>query len=154
VFKVIPKWKPSWKWVVETKFNLVGLCVQPVQVFEMASENEASCVCDPNFAVICSFLEKFAQPCGITHPNFAELQKMLENKEEGRFLTLDLGSSLGSVLLHQYFRLLRLHRRENTLTGFIFLFHCIIQTFSHYQAVTYNAIFLWQPWLVFMAISM
>ena len=49
----------------------------------MASDNEASCVCDPNFAVICSFLEKFAKSCGITHPNFLELQEMLENSQEG-----------------------------------------------------------------------
>jgi remodeling and spacing factor 1 len=49
----------------------------------MASDNEASCVCDPNFAVICSFLEKFGKSCGITYPNFMELQEMLENSQEG-----------------------------------------------------------------------
>ncbi|KAK7864582.1 hypothetical protein R5R35_003175 [Gryllus longicercus] len=48
----------------------------------MASDNETSCVCDPNFAVICSFLEKFAKSCGISHPNILELQEMLENSQE------------------------------------------------------------------------
>ncbi|XP_061942642.1 uncharacterized protein LOC108000251 [Apis cerana] len=48
----------------------------------MASDNEASCASDPNFAVICSFLECFGKSCGIVYPDIAHLQEMLENTQE------------------------------------------------------------------------
>ncbi|KAJ8941452.1 hypothetical protein NQ318_016892 [Aromia moschata] len=48
----------------------------------MASDIEASCENDPNFAVICAFLEKFGAKCGLPTVDFLELQKMLENSEE------------------------------------------------------------------------
>ncbi|XP_043273191.1 uncharacterized protein [Venturia canescens] len=48
----------------------------------MASDNEASCVSDPNFAVICSFLECFGKSCGINYPDIARLQEMLEDTQE------------------------------------------------------------------------
>lgn len=50
---------------------------------KMASDNEASCASDPNFAVICSFLECFGKPCGIVYPDIARLQEMLENIQDG-----------------------------------------------------------------------
>lgn len=49
----------------------------------MASDNEASCENDPNFAVICSFFEKFGVVCGLNTVDFVELQEMLENTHEG-----------------------------------------------------------------------
>lgn len=51
----------------------------------MATDKEASysCASDPNFAVICSFLDKFAPQCGITFPSFADLQDMLEDTQQG-----------------------------------------------------------------------
>ncbi|CAD6228659.1 GSCOCG00006484001-RA-CDS [Cotesia congregata] len=48
----------------------------------MASDNEASCVSDPNFAVICSFLECFGKSCGIEYPDIKTLQKMIEDTHE------------------------------------------------------------------------
>uniref|UniRef100_A0A0C9PW04 RSF1_0 protein n=1 Tax=Fopius arisanus TaxID=64838 RepID=A0A0C9PW04_9HYME len=48
----------------------------------MASDNEASCVSDPNFAVICSFLEFFGKSCGISYPDIAKLQSMLEDNHD------------------------------------------------------------------------
>jgi remodeling and spacing factor 1 len=48
----------------------------------MASDNEASCESDPNFAVICAFMEKFGVTCGLASIDFLELQEMLENTQE------------------------------------------------------------------------
>lgn len=49
----------------------------------MASDNEACCESDPNFAVICGFLEKFGVTCGLANIDFLDLQDMLENNQEG-----------------------------------------------------------------------
>lgn len=49
----------------------------------MAAENEATCESDPNFAVICGFLEKFGGTCGLANIDFLDLQQMLENTHEG-----------------------------------------------------------------------
>lgn len=59
------------------------MCVLFGCAVQMASENDSSCVSDPNFAIICSFLEKFGKVCGITYPDFNELQEMIENTQEG-----------------------------------------------------------------------
>ncbi|XP_046742733.1 uncharacterized protein LOC124409265 [Diprion similis] len=56
----------------------------------MASDNEASCVSDPNFAVICSFLECFGKSCGIEYPDIALLQEMVENAQEVPQQLIDL----------------------------------------------------------------
>lgn len=44
-----------------------------------------SCHGDPNFAIVCAFLQKFAGKLNITYPNFAELQSMLENTDERKY---------------------------------------------------------------------
>lgn len=44
--------------------------------------NLYSCVNDPNFTIICMFLEKFADACGIYQINIADLSAMLENNKE------------------------------------------------------------------------
>ncbi|XP_024890137.1 uncharacterized protein LOC112466317 isoform X1 [Temnothorax curvispinosus] len=56
----------------------------------MASDNEASCASDPNFAVICSFLGCFGKSCGIIYPDIARLQEMLENTQEVSRELIDL----------------------------------------------------------------
>ncbi|KAK4883507.1 hypothetical protein RN001_006826 [Aquatica leii] len=48
----------------------------------MASDGEACCESDPNFAVICGFLEKFGVSCGLANIDFLDLQDMLENNQE------------------------------------------------------------------------
>nr|XP_023013734.1 remodeling and spacing factor 1 [Leptinotarsa decemlineata] len=48
----------------------------------MASDVEATCENDPNFAVICAFLEKFGTQCGLPRADFLELQGMLEDTDE------------------------------------------------------------------------
>lgn len=43
----------------------------------------SSCLNDPNYAIICVFLQKFGPLLNIAHPNFQELQQMIENTDEG-----------------------------------------------------------------------
>lgn len=45
---------------------------------------ENNCIGDPNFAIICSFLEHFAKLCGVTYPTFEELQDMLQFEDQGK----------------------------------------------------------------------
>ncbi|XP_062544990.1 remodeling and spacing factor 1 isoform X1 [Armigeres subalbatus] len=48
----------------------------------MASDVLCSCVNDPNFTIICMFIEKFSDACGIASPPINELSQMLENTSE------------------------------------------------------------------------
>lgn len=48
------------------------------------SKDASSCINDPNFAIICAFLQKFATKLNVEYPNFLDLQKMIENTDEGR----------------------------------------------------------------------
>lgn len=71
-------------YILETQIICsVGLIVK-VEPLQMASDIDASCENDPNFAVICAFLEKFGPQCGLPNLDFLELQEMLENSEEGK----------------------------------------------------------------------
>lgn len=61
---------------------------------QMASDGETSCVSDPNFAVICSFFERFGVQCGLKCPDFLELQEMLDNTQERKYCRSSLGGQL------------------------------------------------------------
>lgn len=47
----------------------------------------SSCLNDPNYAIICVFLQKFGGHLKIEHPDFLRLQKMIENTDEGKAIT-------------------------------------------------------------------
>lgn len=50
----------------------------------MASARESICQNDPNFAVICSFLNRYGDLLGIPKISFAELQTYLEETKYGK----------------------------------------------------------------------
>ncbi|CAB0044462.1 unnamed protein product [Trichogramma brassicae] len=47
-----------------------------------ADSSEASCATDPNFAVICSFIEQFGKHCGLETPDIASLQDWIDNTQD------------------------------------------------------------------------
>lgn len=49
-----------------------------------AADETSSCLNDPNYAIICVFLQKFGSHLKIEHPDFMRLQKMIENTDEGK----------------------------------------------------------------------
>lgn len=49
-----------------------------------ASQVDESCLNDPNYAIICVFLQKFGNQLKIEHPDFVRLQKMIEDTDEGK----------------------------------------------------------------------
>lgn len=48
------------------------------------SSRPSACLDDPNFATICSFIDKFGQACNLGDLPFDYLQEMLENTDEGK----------------------------------------------------------------------
>lgn len=73
------------------------------------------CVNDPNFAVICAFLEQFGVLCAIEHPNFDALQTQLENDEQGSYINIQLQQQ------HTYTRA----PNCNSLTLYVPLCNCL-----------------------------
>ncbi|XP_059177548.1 uncharacterized protein LOC131956927 isoform X2 [Physella acuta] len=63
----------------------------------MASVGEGDCHKDPNFAVICSFFDKFSEPLGLPHVTYTDLQRYLE----------DTSNDVSKILIDIHVRLLR-----------------------------------------------
>jgi remodeling and spacing factor 1 len=54
-----------------------------ISIINMAAVGEGTCHSDPNFAVICSFLDKYGQLLGLPEISFANLQSYLEDTKVG-----------------------------------------------------------------------
>lgn len=58
---------------------------EPTNLDDMKTDDATpSCLNDPNYAIICVFLQKFGGQLKIEHPDFLRLQKMIENTDEGK----------------------------------------------------------------------
>lgn len=95
-----------------------------------------SCANEPDFAVICAFLQKFAHDLGVDMPNFKHLQDWLTRTDEGEsfglqencsFLKLLLSFAVNQILRDLHIKLLRKTRRivhekcwETALSKFCF----------------------------------
>lgn len=49
----------------------------------MAAAGESTCHSDPNFAVICSFLDKYGELLGLPEISYVDLQEYLEDTKTG-----------------------------------------------------------------------
>lgn len=58
--------------------------LDPEIVDDNQNTDASSCLNDPNYAIICVFLQKFGGLLKIEHPDFLRLQKMIENTDEGK----------------------------------------------------------------------
>lgn len=47
-------------------------------------QHNISCISDPNFAVVCSFFEKFSSLCGIKQHTHKDLQEMIDFVDESK----------------------------------------------------------------------
>lgn len=82
----------------------------------MASDVLCSCVNDPNFTIICMFIDKFSDACGIVSPPIHELSQMLEN-------TSEVAPPLEEIhikLLRKIKKSVPTHRWENALAKFAY----------------------------------
>ena len=55
------------------------------------------CENDPNFAVICSFLDRFGEACGIDYPAIDDLGLMLQDTNDGAFVPTAVRSHVESA---------------------------------------------------------
>ena len=52
----------------------------------MANAGESVCHNDPNFSVICSFLDKYSDLLGLPRISFEDLQRYLEDTKDGNII--------------------------------------------------------------------
>ncbi|XP_065094982.1 remodeling and spacing factor 1 isoform X2 [Ochlerotatus camptorhynchus] len=82
----------------------------------MASDVLYSCVNDPNFTIICMFIDKFSDACGINKPPISELCCMLENTKE----VAPALEELHIKLLRKIKKTVPINRWENALAKFAY----------------------------------
>lgn len=58
-----------------------------IQMASTVEKEPISCLNDPNYAVVCIFLQKFGHLLEMDLPNTGKLQQMIEDTEEGMALT-------------------------------------------------------------------
>lgn len=83
-----------------------------------------SCMNDPNYAIICAFLQKFGSQLKIEHPNIVQLQKMIENTDEGESILKHITYTMPIMFVHTYNDIYRLVFTSEC-SGGLNIFECI-----------------------------
>ncbi|XP_053388432.1 remodeling and spacing factor 1-like, partial [Mercenaria mercenaria] len=73
----------------------------------MASQAENDCLSNPNFAVICSFMDRYAEFLGLTEIGYKDLQEWIEDTKNVSPLLIDLHVRL----------LRRIHKKLSNVTA-------------------------------------
>lgn len=66
----------------------------------MATEDESVCLSNPNFAVICSFLDKYGETLGLPTVGYKDLQEWIEDAKDGNAIDCHIGIFLHKNISH------------------------------------------------------
>ena len=70
-----------------------------ISIINMAAAGESTCHSDPNFAVICSFLDKYGELLGLPEIPFIDLQDYLEDTKSGAYTSPCFMQWIGCVFM-------------------------------------------------------